>query len=238
MHNGYISDFAKVKRKICEVMSQEAYEHIQGGTDTEHLAALLMSYLCPTQTTTTPNPYSGKEGEGAFPATWEEYHTPEQMKEALFKTIATIISIQTSVLGAKAQPNDLNVAVTDGKSLVACRFRNHATEQPPSLYYSSTAGVTLNRQYPDHPDGAKGPHGTGHGKRANGKHAAKGAEGHNPHARKNAEEHGEHFIVGSEPTTYKDAEWTLVQKNRVLLVGNGALMGVEEVVYPGDGKGN
>jgi glutamine amidotransferase len=238
MHNGYISDFAKVKRKMCEAISEEAYAHIAGGTDTEHFAALLMTFLCPSQAKTTPNPYSGEEGEGAFPASWEEYHTPEQMKEALLKTIATIIKIQTSVLGTHAQPNDLNIAVTDGRSLIACRFRNHATEQPPSLYYSTTAGVTLNRQYPDHPDGAKGPHGKGHGKSANGKQSAKGAEGHNPHAQKNAGEHGSHFIVGSEPTTYKDAEWTLVEKNRVLIVRNGELEGIEEVVYPGDGKRN
>ena len=94
----------------------------------------------------------------------------------------------------------------------------------------------MNRQYPDHPDGVKGPHGKGHGKSANGKEAAKGAEGHNPHASRNAREHGEHFIVASEPTTYKDAEWTLIEKNKVLLVGNGALIGLEDVVYPGDGR--
>ncbi|KAB5559826.1 N-terminal nucleophile aminohydrolase [Coniochaeta sp. 2T2.1] len=220
MHNGYISDFARVKRKMCEVMSEEAFAHISGGTDTEHFAALFMTFLCPSQATTTPNAYSGEEGEGAFPASWEEYHSTEQMKEALLKTIATIISIQTSVLGTDAQPNDLNIAITDGRSLIACRFRNHATEQPPSLYYSTTAGVTLNRQFPDHPDGAKGPN------------------GHNPHARKNAEEHGSHFIIGSEPTTYKDEEWTLVEKNRVVIVRNGELEKVEEVAYPGDGKGN
>jgi glutamine amidotransferase len=106
MHNGYISDFVKIKRKMCEAMSQDAYEHVQGSTDTEHFAALFMSYLCPTETKTTPNPYSGEEGEGAFPASWEAYHTPEQMKEALFKTIATIITFQASVLGDKSQPNE------------------------------------------------------------------------------------------------------------------------------------
>ena len=96
--------------------------------------------------------------------------------------------------------------------------------------------MTLNRQYADHPDGAKGPHGTGSGKSANGKTAAKGAKGHNPHASRNAGEHGEHFIVASEPTTYKDDEWTLIEKNRVLLVGDGKLIGIEEVSYPRDGK--
>ncbi|TVY39835.1 putative glutamine amidotransferase [Lachnellula subtilissima] len=228
MHNGFISDFAAIKRKICEPMSQEAYSHIEGGTDTEHLAALFMSILCPAST-------SAANADG-IPAAWEEYHTPQALRDALFKTIETIITVQTSLLGSKAQPNDLNVAVTDGQSLVACRFRNHPTEQPPSLYHSTAAGVTLNRQYPDHPDGAKGPHGKGDGISANGKQAAKGAEGHNPHARKNASEHGKHFIISSEPTTYKDAEWDLVEKNRVVLVGSEGLIGTETVSYPGDGR--
>ncbi|TVY34262.1 putative glutamine amidotransferase [Lachnellula occidentalis] len=230
MHNGYVSDFAAIKRKMCESMSQEAYSHIEGGTDTEHLAALFMSILCPASSPTV--------NADGIPTAWEEYHSPQALRDALFKTIETIITIQTSLLGSKAQPNDLNIAVTDGQSLVACRFRNHATEQPPSLYHSTSAGVTLNRQYPDHPDGAKGPHGKGNGKSANGKQAAKGAEGHNPHARKDAGEHGRHFIIASEPTTYKDAEWDLVEKNRVVLVGSEGLIGTEEVNYPGDGKAN
>ena len=183
-------------------MSQEAYEHIQGGTDTEHFAALVMTFLCPNLSSETiPNPYSGEELEAALPAQWEEYHSVEEIRDALQKTIATIIEIQTKSLADKAQPNDLNIAITDGVSLVACRFRNHATEQPPSLYYSTTAGVTLNRQFPDHPNGAKGPHGSGKGKSANGKQAAHGAEGHNPNAQRDASDHGKHVIVASEPTT-------------------------------------
>jgi hypothetical protein len=68
MHNGYISDFGKIKLKLCQAMSQEAYEHIAGGTDTEHFAALLMSYLCSrSKDSTLSNPYSGEEGEGSLP---------------------------------------------------------------------------------------------------------------------------------------------------------------------------
>lgn len=89
--------------------------------------------------------------------------------------------------------------------------------------------MTLNRQYPDHPDGAKGPHGRGDGKSANGKQAAEGAEGHNPDASKGAPEHGTHVIVASEPTTYKDQEWNLIEKNRVVLVGEHGLVAVEEL---------
>jgi glutamine amidotransferase len=130
------------------------------------------------------------------------------MLSALEQTIATIISIQVSVLGASAQPNDLNIAVTDGRDLVACRFRNHVTEQPPSLYFSTTAGVTLNRQFPDHPDGKQGPHGSGNGKSANGKQAAEGAEGHNPHAKRNAGDHGKHFVRSSwQWTSCSESSW-------------------------------
>lgn len=220
MHNGYISSFALVKRSICAAMSQEAYAHIQGGTDTEHFAALFMTNLCPSSSNPhTLNPYSGEESEAAFPAEWEQYHSAQEMQSALQKTITQIIDIQKSELGSETEPNDLNICITDGRSLVACRFRNHATEQPPSLYWSDRAGVTLNRQFPDHPDGSNGPHGSGHGKSANGKSAAEGAEGHNPHAKRDAEEHGKHAIIASEPTTYKQREWALIEKNHTISVG-------------------
>jgi len=232
MHNGYISDFAKVKRKMCDKMTQEAYEHIQGGTDTEHFAALLISFLCPESQATATS--CGEEGGAQpTPAAWEEYYSASQIRDALEQTISTIITIQTSILGPKTQPNDLNIAVTDGQTLVACRFRNHATEQPPSLYYSTQAGVTLNRLFPDHPDGAEGPHGSAKARGHAGKEPAAGAEGHNPHARRNASEHGPHVIVASEPTTYKDKEWTLVEKNKVLLVGSDGKVHVEGLTYPG-----
>ena len=60
-------------------------------------------------------------------------------------------------------------------------------------------GTTLNRKYPDHPDGAK-----------------------NPRASKLAKEHGKHVIVASEPTTYKMEQWNLIEKNHAIVVnGNG-----------------
>ena len=176
------------------------------------------------------NPAEGQEV--VVPVEWESYHNTSEMRDALMQTIETVIRIQKESFGAEhTEPNDLNVAVTDGKSLVACRFRNHATEQPPSLYYSTTAGVTLNRQFPDHPDGAKGPHGSGKGKSANGKKAAQGAEGHNPKASRDAGDHGRHVIVASEPSTYKDREWTLIEKNRVVLVGPDMEVEVEVLNY-------
>lgn len=208
MHNGYISNFEKIKLQMCNEMSEEAYTNIHGGTDTEHLAALFMTYLCP----------SAKE--------WDTYHSVSEIRTALQKTIDTIISIQAATSSIKIyEPNDLNVAITDGQSLVASRFRDHATEQPPSLYYSTSAGVTLNRQFPDHPDGADGPNG------ASNTDAKDGEQGKNPHAVKGRMEHGRHVIVASEPTTYK-GEWELIKKNRFVLVQGGEVVGVEKIDYP------
>ncbi|KAH6718389.1 N-terminal nucleophile aminohydrolase [Leptodontidium sp. MPI-SDFR-AT-0119] len=226
MHNGYISDFTKIKRKMCESMTQEAYAHIQGGTDTEHFAALLISFLCSPPPNDSQKLHNATEShvDIAIPQSWEIYHNTTEILDALKKTIATIIAIQNELLGAAAQPNDLNIAVTDGRSLVACRFRNHATEQPPSLYYSTTAGVTLNRQFPDHPDGGKGQNGPGRG------NGGEDAEGRNLHAKRSAKEHGKHVIVASEPSTYKDKEWILIGKNRVLLVDEGGDVKVDSLM--------
>ena len=84
--------------------------------------------------------------------------------------------------------------------MVAMRVRNHATEQPPTLYWSTTAGVTLNSKYPGHPNG-----------------------GENSNATKAPEEHGLHVIVASEPSTYKGEEWSLVEKNHLLRIGEGGV---------------
>ncbi|KAH6671768.1 nucleophile aminohydrolase [Halenospora varia] len=206
MHNGYIASFTDIKRKMCERMSQEAYQHIQGGTDTEHMAALIMTFLCPSSPSQQRKP--SHEDASSVPAAWKEYHSVTEIHDAIQKTIDTIISIQSEILGNNAEPNDLNIVVTDGRSMVACRFRNHATEQPPSLYFSTTAGTTLNRQFPDHPDGAQG---------------RGGKKGHNPDATKAAEDHGKHVIIASEPTTYEEDDWTLIEKNRAVLVEGGGV---------------
>jgi predicted glutamine amidotransferase len=62
-------------------------------------------------------------------------------------------------------------------------------------YYSTTAGTTLNRKYPDNPDG-------------------------NPTANrfsgKAVEDHGKHIIIASEPSTYKESDWHLIPRNSLV----------------------
>ena len=82
--------------------------------------------------------------------------------------------------------------------MVAIRFRNHATQQPPSLYWSEFAGRTLNQKFEGHPDAAD---------KVNEK-ATKGKE----------DRIGKHTIIASEPTTYDDSEWHLISRNCALTV--------------------
>ena len=195
MHNGTIADFVTISRELCNLMDDDSYANISGSTDSEHFAALYITYLT--------------EGKGK--ASWERQYPIMKMREALRKAIGSVVELQRKKLGDKAQANSLNVAATDGTKLVAFRYRNHAVEQPPSLYYSTTAGITLNRKYPDHPDGKK-----------------------NPHARKEAKDHGSHVIVASEPTTYREKEWTLIEKNHCVLVEQDGSVTMDRVQYPGD----
>ena len=193
MHNGVISDFTSIKRALCQQMSDAAYASINGGTDSEHMAALYMTFL------TSSGPSSS----------FENVYGIDAMSAALHRTVATILDLQLQVLGSKAQPNSLNLCATDGVSLLAYRFRNHATEQPPSLYYSTKAGTTLNRKYPDHADGIDTPG------------ELKGLA---------VEDHGKHLIVASEPSTYRAEDWVLVGKNQAVLAGPGRFE-VQDIAY-------
>ena len=130
MHNGVIADFLDIKRDMVDLIEDDAYANINGSTDSEHLAALYMTYLVQ---------HAGHGGKGA--AAWEQAYNVKTMSEALRQAIMSVVSLQQKKLGDKTMhANSLNVAVTDGKQLVAYRFRNHGTEQPPSLYWSNQAG--------------------------------------------------------------------------------------------------
>ena len=152
-----------------------------------------------------------EEVERALPA-WERKHDLLDIKKAMELTIRQIIVFQLEA--AKEDNNgvpvkfqrliasNLNIAVSDGHQLVAIRYRNHATEHPPSLYYSRTAGPSINRSFVGNPnDGTD----------------------FNPYALnfrklKPASAHKKHFIICSEPMTYNEEDWELVGKNRGVMV--------------------
>lgn len=183
MHNGVISNFSSIRRAMTDLMSFDAYCNIMGSTDSEHAAALYMTNL---------THHGSKE-------TWEKSYPLSQMFEALRKTVLQILQLQHDKLGADTNtPNSLNFCTSDGSQLLAIRFRNHATQQPPSLYWSEFAGRTLNTKYPGHPDS----------KELINEEAAF----------EDGEKIGKHTIVASEPTTFDESEWHLIGRNCALLV--------------------
>ena len=182
MHNGVISNFSTIRRDLTDLLSFDAYCNIFGSTDSEHAAALYITNLT-------------SHGDKS---TWEKPYPLKAMLAAMQKTVVQILQLQHKKLGATNTPNSLNFCTTDGTKLLAIRFRNHATQQPPSLYWSEFAGRTLNTKYPGDPDS----------KNFINEEAMLDS----------GEKIGKHTIVASEPTTYDEKEWHLIKRNHALLV--------------------
>lgn len=198
MHNGAISNFSSIRRDLCSLLSFDAYCNILGATDSEHAAALYMTNLT----------HHGDK------SSWEKPYSLKEMFTALRKTVLQILRLQHTTLGTSNTPSSLNFCTTDGTKLLAIRFRNHASQQPPSLYWSEFAGRTLNTKYPGHPDG----------KDIVNEEAVLGEE----------ERIGKHTIVSSEPTTFDEGEWNLIKRNCALMVGEDGVERLVDVEYDGE----
>jgi glutamine amidotransferase len=129
---------------------------------------------------------------------WQDEYPLEAMHQALIKTIVQIMELQHRTLKHKARPSSLNFCVADGTKMAATRFRNHKSQQPPSLYWSEFAGRTLNTKFEGHPDGPQ----------KQNRQASFGPE----------TKIGRHTIIASEPTTFDEKEWHLIKKNCALIV--------------------
>lgn len=112
MHNGYIENFRRIKRRLQNSLSDAAWEGIDGSTDSEHAFALLIDRL---------------GGPNALAP-------PPALRQALVDTLAQIVELDaaTGVPGALT----CNFAVGDGCSTVVSRFSANNGPQS-SLYYSA-----------------------------------------------------------------------------------------------------
>jgi hypothetical protein len=119
----------KVKLALLRQLSDKTMSMIAGTTDTEHIGALFIEYL-------------GKDPHSSSV-------TIEEMKAAMFKTIQFVVRLTKKFktkLGEEIESelsSSLNLAVTDGKRVVATRYRNHPTDVPPSLYYNISSSLKL-----------------------------------------------------------------------------------------------
>ena len=107
MHNGDVANFKAIRRGLLAHLRDELFDQMSGTTDSELLFSLILNEL--------PNVYEQME--------------PKTLEKAVFKAICIIIKAN------KGQANSINVALTDGETIIATRYRNSATEEPPSLYF-------------------------------------------------------------------------------------------------------
>ena len=113
MHNGKITNFSKIKRRLRESLQDDYYNFIQGTTDSEHAFAVFLNKL-------------GSQ--------ISDYSTAD-LRDAM---LATIHQIKDWLTQAETdEPSSLNFAVTDGHSILVSRYVTDAEVEPPTLYISS-----------------------------------------------------------------------------------------------------
>lgn len=111
MHNGSIAGFSKIKRRLRESLSDNAYEAIQGTSDSEHAFAVFLNLL-------------GNDAP----------RTTRQLAETLQATLRLLMQYTTET--GITHPSYLNFAVTDGESIIISRGVSQPGVTPPSLYIS------------------------------------------------------------------------------------------------------
>lgn len=123
MHNGNISGFNHIKRKMGIHIKEEYFLMIQGATDSEWTFALFLD-------TVDKLGYDPKRG--SIPA--------KVMRQALEITLAYIKDWTKEALGPailESEPSLMNCAVTDGETVVVSRYVTSKTLEAASLYFSS-----------------------------------------------------------------------------------------------------
>lgn len=122
MHNGNISGFSKIKRNLATYLKDEYFNFVQGGTDSEWAFALYLDTLSRLG-------HDPADPVGKFP--------PEALRKALLQTLELIKEWTKNALGENADPSLLNIAVTDGNTVVVSRYVTSKTEEAASLHFSS-----------------------------------------------------------------------------------------------------
>jgi predicted glutamine amidotransferase len=112
MHNGGVEDFANIKRKLREPLTDELYNWIKGQTDSEHIFAYLLNYLFKHHKTLN--------AEAVIDAFENTFAALKQMMAANGITEAAY----------------LNMVVTNGLFVVATRYVTDPKEEPLTLYHS------------------------------------------------------------------------------------------------------
>ena len=189
MHNGAIAHFNEIRFEILKSVHKTTFHYIQGTSDSEYAGALFVHYL-PKHDPTLP-------------------HSPEVMKTAIIKCISHLHYMIKNCVQGDTVPSSLNFAVTDGTVVIATRFRDHETQDAPSLYYSTCKQVNL---------------------KANPKDACNSVSSNSIEWEQPTEnEQPESVVIASEPLTNDPGKWHLVPKNHVMVVNSDHNIKVEPI---------
>jgi len=121
MHNGNIGEFQKIKKKIVLDIKEEYFLVIQGSTDSEYVFALFLDSLDRVGVDTSSAPANG--------------FGHQVLRKAMVETIARLNTLATDA--GITEPSLLNLAATDGHSVVCTRYISSKTDEAASLYFSS-----------------------------------------------------------------------------------------------------
>ncbi|GJN90217.1 hypothetical protein Rhopal_003216-T1 [Rhodotorula paludigena] len=117
MHNGCITDFHRIKRRLQNDLSDEFFAVPQGNTDSEWAFACFLeqlSKLVDPRTATIPHAI---------------------LRQAMLDTVQ-LLTKYTKEAGA-SDPSLMNFCISDGTSVVATRYITSATEEAASLFFST-----------------------------------------------------------------------------------------------------
>ena len=110
MHNGHVGGFDRLRRRLRESLTDEAYHAIEGTTDSEHVFAVLTDLL-----------ENGAARAGA-----------ERLAAALVGAIDRVEGLRTE--SGIEEMSFLNLAVTDGECAAASRYVSDGSDAALSLY--------------------------------------------------------------------------------------------------------
>jgi glutamine amidotransferase len=113
MHNGSISEFPRIKRRLREGLDDDLYNFIQGTTDSEHAFVVFLNNL----------------GERI------NNYSIHDLRDALITTIRQIDDLQAEA--GISRPSSLNFVVSDGYNILASRYISSPDREPPTLYIST-----------------------------------------------------------------------------------------------------
>ena len=123
-HNGRIDQFASIRRRFLEQVTDEAFEKIRGTTESECIFALFLTNL-EEDDFAEGSPYSQTRPFGA-----------KRLVAALKRTLHQIENFLEE-LGLTEGYSTFNFSVTDGDTMVVTRFCDKNPDiPPPSLYFA------------------------------------------------------------------------------------------------------